>query len=56
MQCNTYIEEVYFLGYTPWSSLKVTDVSEEHVASGCYLILSGILLGLFFDPLKRSSS
>jgi hypothetical protein len=54
--CNLiyiYCEEFHLLGYTPWSSLKVTDVSEEHVASACYLILAGFLFVLFFDPEDR---
>jgi hypothetical protein len=34
---------------------KSTDVSEEHIAEPtCYLILSGFLLGLFFDILSPS--
>jgi hypothetical protein len=29
---------------------KSSDVSEEHVGADCYLINSGFLLGLSFDP------
>jgi hypothetical protein len=39
---------------TPCNPLKIADVSEENVASSlrcaCYLLHSGFLYGLFFDP------